>query len=253
MEYLIIILFSLIPFTFKAQDITGLYINPEINKYSEVILNLYPDSSFNYFFCKEDDYAVIVIDRSGKFILKDGFLFLLAIMTNDTLKFKDSMAVMTNKNYIYSDYFILKSDIYSSKPEICIQLDDSIKKSFPDLRVFLDYDFKNEIKFDQNNKVVFEYPKTTVLRYINLRSVYFSINIDFDSYYRDIDKNNWHVEKNLLMINMKDKLLEFKQMNFKRFAKYMINKNSLNLINAIEPDYYTMLNNTITMVLKRKD
>jgi hypothetical protein len=235
----------------KAQQLTGLYTNKELEKQSEVILNLHPDSSFIYFFLNAGSYGVKMIDRSGKFIAKNNELILLSIITKDTTKFNDSIKVISNNVFDYADYFELQSGTYSSKPEICIQFDDSIKKLFPELRVFLDYDFKNEIVLNQYNNAVFEYPKNTVLRYINLRCSYFSIDIDFDNYYRTVENNDWRVSKNLLTIKMRDKLLEFKKLKFKTFAKYFIIKNKFELKYAIEPDYCIMLENPITLILSK--
>jgi hypothetical protein len=250
-KHSLIIAITVISMTIKAQNITGLYVNQGTNSYPEVVLNLYQDSSFNYFFWKEGGYATTVIDRCGKFILKDNILILKSIIENDTINYSDSVTTVTNKIADYSDYFELCSDIYNQKPEICIQFEDSIRKLFPDIRIFLDFDFKHEIAIHQSNRALFEYPKTSVLRFINLRSAYFSIDIDFDSYYHEIDKKNWRVSKNLLTLKMKDKLMELRQMKFKTFAKYYVINNRLELKNAIEPDYENMLDNPITTILKK--
>ena len=82
--------------------------------------------------------------------------------------------------------------------------------------------------------------------YINLRSSFFKIEIDFYYYYKSIDENNWRVEKNLLHLKMKKKLLELREYNFQIFARYKIEGNQLILIDARDPDFSVMKLNPMT-------
>jgi len=248
-----ILLLFLIPLLIKSQDISGLYIGGENSNCPDVVLNLYEDSSFNYFFIREGGYGITIINRCGKYGFENNVLVLKSIIEKDSITINDSLRMIYDKVFDYFDYFELQSDTYSYNPEICINTEDSLWKLFPDLKVFLDFDFKRELRFDQNNLTVFEYPKDHVLGFINLRSRYFNIDIDFDFYYHQIDKNNWRVSKNLLNLKMKNNILEFKQMEFKTFAKYFVDKDQLELKFAREPDWTMMHKFPVTLILKKQN
>jgi hypothetical protein len=153
----------------------------------------------------------------------------------------------------YEDYFELKSEFYNDRLDICIWVDDSLLLRFPDTKFYINYDFRNRLYPNNENKIILEYPKETNLYYINLRSIYFKIEIDFYYYYKLIDGNNWHVEKNLLHLKMKKDLLKFKRDNFQVFARYKIDGNKLILVDARDPDFSTMKLDSMTQILDKKN
>ena len=234
-----------------GQSIDGFYANKLTDEYSDVSLNLYNDSSFNYFLFMEVGYGVIYINRSGKYSINNDTLILNSIIRLDTMYISDTFIVQ-NKELSHYDFYTLESSVFNKNPEICIQVDSSILVEFPDTRFFINYGFNDEKIVNTKNQVIFDYPTNTILSTINIRNRYYHFDIDFDSYYHSIDRDNWRVEKNLLSIKMRSELTVLKQDEFSLFARFLIADNTLILIDAIANDLWTMSYDDIAKKLYKK-
>jgi hypothetical protein len=168
-------LFILQQIAITANGFEGLYTNHASNNNSEVVLNLNTDSTYSCFLMNEFGFGTTLVSRCGMYGIKYDTLILKTIILYDTIKIGDTAIVFNNKFLNFADYLSVESKIFNSSSEICVEIDKSLKSYFPDLRIYKNFDFKNELQFDKNNQVRFDQNKNSVFNYLNFRSAYFKI------------------------------------------------------------------------------